>query len=341
MQTRPFGSTGEHLPILGLGAQRIVDEHRCNEEQAVAILNTALDRGIRYFDTAWHYSRGTLNKALALIAGYFGKVWPYSAGESEKRVGKVAKHRRQEMWIATKTADRTRDGALRQLEESLTRLQTDYVDEWRLHSVGSLGALDDCLAPDGAIHAMIQARDEGLVRYVSISGHSDPQVQIEALRRFPFDSVLIAVSVLDHFIYSFAEEFLPVANAKGVATIGMKIFGLGALKHVYDRALRYTLGLPVSTTIVGCSTMEELEKDLEVAENFVPLSGPERLALFREVLPLVTPENMCWKATEWNNPVAWGDRATMLSKAQVFDEYNNEGCPLEGQLWYPTRQDDD
>jgi hypothetical protein len=78
---------------------------------------------------------------------------------------------------------------------------------------------------------------------------------------------------------------------------------------VYDRALRYTLGLPVSTTIVGCSTMEELEKDSEVAENYVPLSGPERLALFREVLPLVTPENMCWKATGWNNPVAWCPRA--------------------------------
>ena len=122
------------------------------------------------------------------------------------------------------------------------------------------------------------------------------------------DSVLIAISVLDHFIYSFAEEFLPVANAKGVATVGMKVFGLGALKHLCDCALRYTLGLPVSTIIVGCSTMEELEKDLEIAEDFVPLSGPERLALFRGVLPLVTPQDMYWKATEWNNPIAWRPR---------------------------------
>jgi len=78
---------------------------------------------------------------------------------------------------------------------------------------------------------------------------------------------------------------------------------------VYDRALRYTLGLPVSTTIVGCSTLEELEKDLEIAENFVPLSGPERLAFFREMLPLVTPQNLPWKTTDWNNPVAWKPRA--------------------------------
>jgi aryl-alcohol dehydrogenase-like predicted oxidoreductase len=291
METRPFGSTGETFPILSFGAQRVVDEEGCTEEQAIAILNTAIDQGIRYFDTAWIYSQG----------------------QSEERVGKVAKHRRQEMWIATKAWDRTRDGALRQLEESLTRLQTDYVDEWRLHNVWGFDELDKCFAPDGAIHAMVKARDEGLVRYISISGHTDPQVQIEALGRFPFDSVLIAVSVLDHFIFSFAEEFLPVANAKGVATIGMKVFALGKLGHVYGRALRYTLGLPVSTVIVGCSTMEELEKDLEIAENFVPLSGPERLAFFREVLPLVTPQRMLWKADDWGNPVAWRPRTEPLT----------------------------
>jgi len=286
METRPFGRTGERFPILSFGAQRIVDEHDCSEEQAIAILNRAIDRGIRYFDTAWIYS------------------W----GQSEQRVGKVAKHRRQEMWLATKAWERTRDGARRQLEESLTRLQTDHVDEWRLHNIWDLAELDKCFAPDGALQAMIQARDEGLVRYLSLSGHANPQVQIEALRRFPFDSVLIAVSVLDHFIYSFAEEFLPVANAQGVATIGMKVFALGKLSHVYDRALRYTLGLPVSTTIVGCATMEELENDLAIAEHFVPLSGPERLALFREVLPLVTPQNMPWKAADWGNPVEWKPR---------------------------------
>jgi aryl-alcohol dehydrogenase-like predicted oxidoreductase len=283
METRPFGSTGESFPILSFGAQRVVDEHDCTEEQAVAILNRALDRGIRYFDTAWFYSRG----------------------QSEQRVGLVAKQRRQEMWIATKTTDRTRDGARRQLEESLARLQTDYVDEWRLHNIWGFGELDKCFAPGGAMEAMLQARDEGLVRHISISGHTDPQIQIEALRRFNFDSVLVAVSVLDHFVYSFAEEFLPVANAKGAATIGMKVFALGKLAHVYDRALRYTLGLPVSTVIVGCSTMEQLENDLEVAESFAPLSGPERLAFFAEMLPLVTPQNLPWKAADWMNPVEW------------------------------------
>lgn len=286
MKTRPFGKTGESFPILSFGAQRIVDEEGCNQDQALEILNTALDRGIRYFDTAWAYSKG----------------------QSEERVGLVARERRAEMWIATKTTDTSRDGARRQLEESLKRLQTDHVNEWRLHNVYSFERLDAMTAKGGGLEAAIQAREEGLVRNISISGHTDPQIQIEALRRFPFDTVLVAVSVLDHFIYSFAEEFLPVAAAKNVGVVGMKIFGYKKLAHVADRALRYALGLPLTTVIAGCSTMEQLLADLDVAENFTPMAGPERLDLFREMLPLVKPENMPWKASDWGNPTEWKPR---------------------------------
>ena len=286
METRPFGKTGESFPILSFGAQRVVDEEGCSEDQALEILNTALDRGIRYFDTAWMYSKG----------------------QSEERVGMVAKHRRAEMWIATKTWDTTRDGARRQLEESLTRLQTDHVNEWRLHNVWGFDRLDEMTGKGGALEAAVQAREEGLVRNISISGHTDPQVQIEALRRFPFDSALVAVSVLDHFIYSFAEEFLPVAAQKGVGVVGMKIFGYKKLAHVADRALRYALGLPLTTVIVGCSKLSELEADLAVAEHFIPMTGPERLEFFREVLPMVKPQNMPWKATVWGNPTKWKPR---------------------------------
>ena len=286
METRPFGKTGESFPILSFGAQRVVDDEGCNADQALEILNTALDRGIRYFDTAW----------------------AYSAGQSEERVGMVAKHRRKEMWIATKTTDNSRDGARRQLEESLTRLQTDHVDEWRLHNVWGFERLDPMTGKGGALEAMVQAREEGLVRFISLSGHTNPQVQIEALRRFPFDTTLVAVSVLDHFIYSFAEEFLPVAAQKGVGVVGMKIFGYKKLARVADRALRYALALPLTTVIAGCSTMAELEADLVVAESFTPMTGPERLEFFREMLPLVQPENMPWKAAEWGNPVEWKPR---------------------------------
>ena len=286
METRPLGKTGESFPILSFGAQRIVDEEGCSQDQALEILNTALDRGIRYFDTAWAYSQG----------------------QSEERVGMVAKHRRQEMWIATKTTDVSREGARRQLEESLARLQTDHVNEWRLHNVYSFARLDQMTAKDGALTAAVRAREEGLVRYISISGHTDPQIQIEALRRFPFDTLLVAASVLDHFIYSFAEELLPVAAKKGAGVVGMKVFGYKRLATVADRALRYALALPLTTVIAGCSTMAELEADLAVAAAFKPMTGPERLEFFREMLPLVIPENLPWKASDWDNPTEWKPR---------------------------------
>src|SRR4030065_681139 len=108
-----------------------------------------------------------------------------------------------------------------------------------MHNVWSIGELDKITAPDGARKAAVQAHSEGLVRYISISGHSNPRVQIEALERFPFDSVLCATSVLDHFILSFAEELLPVAKTTGIAVAGMKILGLGRLPNIIDQGLAY------------------------------------------------------------------------------------------------------
>jgi predicted aldo/keto reductase-like oxidoreductase len=168
--------------------------------------------------------------------------------------------------------------------------------------------LDAMTGPKGALEAAVRMREEGVVRYLGVSGHSDPQVMVDALRRFPFDTALVATSVLDHFIYSFAEEFLLVAQHHGVGVMGMKPIGRGNLAHVAGRALRYALALPLTTVEVGCSTVEQLEHDLEVAESFVPLTGPERLALYREVLPLVTPQMMPWKATDWASPDTWRTR---------------------------------
>jgi aryl-alcohol dehydrogenase-like predicted oxidoreductase len=290
MQTRRFGETGEEFPILSFGGQRIVDGHKCTEEEAIEIVNTAIDRGIRYFDTAWLYSKG----------------------QAETRMGKVVKHRRSEMWIATKTWDTSRDGARRQLETSLTRLQTDHVDEWRLHNAWDYARLDAFTAKDGALAAAIQAREEGLVRYISVSCHTDPQILVEALNRFPFDSALIAVSALDHFILSFVEEFLPVANAAGIATIGMKVLGLGSLTHEVERALRYAFSLPLSTVIVGMESMAQLEQNLAIAESFVPMTDEERLAFFKDIVPMVRPEKVRWKATDWDNPTEWISRGRGL-----------------------------
>lgn len=287
MEERPFGNTGESFPILSFGGQRIVDEHNCTEDEAVEIVNTAIDRGIRYFDTAWIYS----------------------GGQAETRMGKVVKHRRDEMWIATKTFDSTKDGARRQLEESLTRLQTDHVNEWRMHNMHDFARFNAYMGKGGALEAAVQAREEGLVKNISISCHTNPQILVEALEQFPFDSTLLATSALDHFILSFAEEYLPIANAKNVATIGMKVLGLGSLTHEVERSLRYAFSLPLSTVIVGMESMAQLEQNLTIAENFTPMTDEERLDFFKDIMPLVRPDKMAWKAADWNNPTSWIKRS--------------------------------
>jgi len=283
MELRDFGRTGEKLPFLGLGCQRLVDSSNCLEDEALQIIETAFNRGIRYFDTAW----------------------VYGLGQSEERLGQVACKYRQSMWISTKTVDRNSAGALRQLEESLNRLRTDYVNEWRLHNIATLSELDECFQPEGAIHAMIQAKQQGMVRCISISAHTHPQVLTEALNRYPFDSMMFPASGLDRFINSFEKDFLPLANIQEIATVAMKVLALGKLGSVYDKALRYSLGLPISMVVVGCSKLAELEMDLKVAEDFVPLDELEQQAFFQQVQPLVTPKNVPWKAVNWGKTGEW------------------------------------
>ncbi|MDF2962051.1 MAG: hypothetical protein K0S39_3786 [Paenibacillus sp.] len=286
MEKRQFGKTGYEFPLFSFGAQRIVDEHNCTEDEAIQIVNRAIDEGITYFDTAPTYSKG----------------------QSEERLGKSFGSRRNQVWIATKTGERTRDGSWRKLEESLKRLKTDHVEEWRLHAVGTMDELDQIFAEDGALKALIEAKEQGIIKYISISGHLNPQVQLEAINRFPFDSALVALSAADHFIYSFAHEFLPKANEKGVAVIGMKLLGLGKLADWYEQALRYTFSLPVATSIIGISSMEQLEKNLAVANNFKPMTDVEMLAFLKEIMHMCTPETLRWKAKDWNNKEEWSVR---------------------------------
>ncbi|MBO8164021.1 MAG: aldo/keto reductase [Brevibacillus sp.] len=277
MQTRSFGRDPHQVSLLGFGAQRIVDEHDCTEEQAIEIIRKAVEWGINYFDTAPSYSDG----------------------QSETRVGLGLEGLRDKVWIATKTGGRTRDLAWRDLEGSLKRLRTEYIDEWRIHNVMQPHDLEAIFAKGGALEALLEAREQGLVRKLSISGHTDPRLLAEAIRRFPFDSALVALSALDHFIYSFAHDFVPLAVQKDVAVIGMKVMALGKLAPWYEQALRYTWSLPVSTAILGISTMNELEADVKAAERFQPMDEIERLAFFQEIMPLVRPDVLRWKAREW------------------------------------------
>ncbi|WP_338462647.1 aldo/keto reductase [Brevibacillus borstelensis] len=277
MLTRSFGRDSHQVSLLGFGAQRIVDEHDCTEEQAIAIIRRAVELGVNYFDTAPSYSDG----------------------QSESRVGLGLRGLRDKVWIATKTGGRTRDLALRDLEGSLKRLGIDYVDEWRVHNVMQPHDLEAVFAKGGALEALIEAREQGMVRKLSISGHTDPRLLAEAIRRFPFDSALVALSALDHFIYSFAHEFVPLAVERGVAVIGMKVMALGQLAPWTEQALRYTWSLPVSTAVLGVSKMNELEADVAAANRFVPMTDIERVSFFQQIMPLVRADVLRWKAGEW------------------------------------------
>jgi aryl-alcohol dehydrogenase-like predicted oxidoreductase len=279
MEMRAFGRTDKQFPILSFGAQRIVDEHNCTEEEAIQIVNKAIDEGITYFDTAPSYSDG----------------------QSEERLGKALQNRRKDVWIATKTHDRTKDGSWKLLESSLKRLQTDHVNEWRLHNIMTMEQLDQCFAKGGALEALLEAKEQGVIDKISISGHTNPRVQLEAIHRFPFDSALVALSAADHFIYSFAHEFLPKANEQGMAVIGMKVMALGKLAPWYEKALQYTFSLPISTAIVGMESMEQLEKNLAIAKSFQPMPEIEKLDFFKEIMHVVSPDVLRWKASDWTS----------------------------------------
>jgi aryl-alcohol dehydrogenase-like predicted oxidoreductase len=258
MPARDLGRTGFRVGLFSLGGQAAIEQPD-NEAKAVAIVERALDLGVNYIDTS---------------ARYGGEArW------SERYIGQVMKRRRREAFLATKTHDRTRDGSLRVLEKSLQLLQTDHVDLWQLHAMSTMADVDAVFAPGGAIEAFEKARSEKLVRFLGITGHTDPDVLAAAIRRFPFDTVLMAVNAADPYHLPFQKTLLPLAVEKKMGIIGMKIPARGRLLAALSmpEAMRYVLSLPVSTVIVGVDSVAQLEENVEIARGFTPL-GPQQLA---------------------------------------------------------------
>ena len=276
MPMRNLGQTGFQVGLFSLGGQASVEKPN-NEAVAVPIVERALDLGVNYIDTAARYGGD--------------ERW------SQRYIGQVMKHRRSQAFLASKTHDRTRDGSLKILEESLRLLQTDHLDLWQIHNLSQMGQVDQIFAPDGAVKAQIEAKEQGLVRHIGITGHADPAVLIEAIRRYPFDTVLLALNAADVHHLSFKEKLLPLAVEKQMGIIGMKIPARGRILSsftppaepaspqagtkpgtiVMPEALRYVLSLPVSTVIVGCDTVAQLEENIAIARAFNPLS-PTQMA---------------------------------------------------------------
>ncbi len=263
MPERPLGRTGHNVRLFSLGGQATL-EQRGRRDEAVAIINRAIDLGVNYLDTA---------------AGY-------GTGISEGYIGEVMASRRCEVFLASKTFDRSRDGSLRLLDQSLKLLQTDHLDLWQLHNVQTDRDLSRIMGPGGAIEAMQRARDQKIVRFLGITGHFDPDVLVRGIKRFPFDCVLAAINPADRHRLSFIDTLLPVANRWQLGVIAMKIpargrlFRPGGITSMKD-ALYYVLTQPVSTVIVGCDTVQQLEENIALAREFAPLPAAELARLER------------------------------------------------------------
>jgi aryl-alcohol dehydrogenase-like predicted oxidoreductase len=257
MATRPLGKTGHQVRLFSLGGQATIEQPDRLEE-SVAIINRAIDLGVNYIDTAAAYGRGI----------------------SQSYIGEVMATRRHEVFLATKTHNRTRDGSKQLLEDSLKRLQTDHLDLWQLHNITRTEQLDQIFGKDGAIEAMIDARDQKTVRFLGITGHYDPAVLMDGLRRFPFDTILMALNAADRHHTPFQDTVLPLANEMGIGVIGMKIpargrmFREGGVTAMRD-AMHYVLTLPVSTVIIGCDSVAQLEDNVRLAREFTPLPDTE------------------------------------------------------------------
>src|SRR5438046_10247878 len=204
LPSRPLGRIGKEVSILGLGGEGILRTHG-ETARAIRVIHRALDLGITYCDTA---------PAYASSRDYYGAA----LGE-----------RRQQVFLASKTHDRSRDGSLRLLDDSLLRLRTDHLDLWQLHDLRTPEQLERIFARGGAMEALLQARQEGRVRYLGLTGHHDPAILLEALGRFDFDTVLVALNGADVHRLSFARTVLVEATRKGMGVIGMKVYAAGAL----------------------------------------------------------------------------------------------------------------
>lgn len=270
MERRSLGRSGARLSILGLGGGR-VGLTRPERKEAIALIHRALDLGVNYIDTATSYGDG----------------------ESESRIGEVMRSRRQEVFLAAKVDARTRSEAVREIRESLVRLQTDSVDLLQLHSINDAETLDQVMARDGSFAALEGAQKAGFARLLGITGHKEPQVLATALERYDFDSVLMPVGCQETLYGDFLSVVGPLASAKGVGVLGIKVMGQGILGSKAALALRYVLSLPLTAVVVGMGSLGELEENVRVAEAHSPLSAEER----EELLAIASEgkEAMWWR----------------------------------------------
>jgi uncharacterized protein len=290
MPTRNLGKTGHKVGIFSLGGQSAVEKPN-NFDVAVPLIERALDLGVNFIDTAPFYGRP--------------ERW------SEQYIGRVMQHRRNEVFLATKSKERTRDGALRDIEQSFKLMRTDHIDLWLLHNITAQEEVDAVFAKGGAMEAFTQMHDQKVVRFLGVAAHYHPEPVIDCLNRYPFDATILALNAADSLNpYSFTKQLLPLALEKQMGVIGMKIASRGRILSSWTpppvevqqrswegvatrpgtltmrEATDYVLSLAVSTIIVGCDDLMQLEENVKIAREFTPLSQAQMAAIAEKVAPV-------------------------------------------------------
>jgi predicted aldo/keto reductase-like oxidoreductase len=255
---RTLGRTGEKISAIGLGGFHIGIQKE--EKESLAIIRSAIDRGITFMDNCWDYNDGgsEVRMGKALRDGYLDKVF-----------------------LMTKIDGRNKAAAAKQIDESLQRLQTDHVDLMQFHEIIRMEDPDRIFAEGGAMEAMQEAKKAGKVRYIGFTGHKDPVVHLRMLEiatehKFRFDAVQMPLNVMDAHFRSFEHKVLPVLVKEGIGVLGMKSMADGLILKSKTASpvecLHYALNLPTSVVITGLDSMKLLDQAVEAARTFKPLS---------------------------------------------------------------------
>jgi aryl-alcohol dehydrogenase-like predicted oxidoreductase len=263
---RTLGSTGEKVSAIGVGGWHLGLKH-VDEELAMRIVRSAIDRGINFLDNCWDYNEGA----------------------SEERVGKALRDGyRARAFVMTKIDGRSKKEAARQLDESLRRLRVDYIDLVQHHEIIRFDDPHRIFHEQGANGALVEARTAGKIRYIGFTGHKDPHIHLHMLEvakenGFQFDTVQMPLNVMDAHYRSFEKQVLPELVKLQIGVLGMKSMANGILlksKTVTPiECLHYALNLPTSVVITGLDSMEILDQAFAAIESFQPLSNDEREAL--------------------------------------------------------------
>ncbi len=269
---RPLGSTGVEVSAIGLGGASLGQASSLQE--AMQIAHEAIDNGITFMDNAWEYNNH----------------------RSEEWMGQALQGRRDQVFLMTKvcTHGRDRNVAMQQLEESLRRLRTDYVDLWQIHEVIYYNDPEQIFRANGVIEALDQAKQQGKVRFVGFTGHKDPAMHLEMLSHdYPFDTVQMPINCFDANFQSFQQQVLPEVNRRGMAAIGMKSLSGGgeAVKQgiiTPQEAIRYSMSLPIATLVSGIDSPNVLRQNLAIARSFQPMEPQEMQALADRVVQYAT-----------------------------------------------------